>query len=272
MIGKPGRSFAAIPRRLAAVAVSLRPDADLAVLPVASAPAAAAAAAPSSASAWCSVSVAVTVSRRFLSPSAAIFANRLTLLANAVRGPIQPPVTRFVRAVEILRIGRPAVGSLFVIEPSLQWSVSAFFSAFVAASAAAATASATAASATALTLFVISAIRRCGSRLAAVTRPCLRSLADGPEVVSGLGPGSSRGLGPGSSSRFDCLAALRPHVVATLLRGRFGRRAAVAKGEFVMLAVAAAGRRFDRGPRGCRGLWSAGRGRCRRLFGRLEPQ
>jgi hypothetical protein len=56
------------------------------------------------------------------------------------------------------------------------------------------------------------------------------------------------------------------------LRGRFGGRAAAAKGELVLLAVAAAGRRFDRGPRGGRGLWSAGWGRCRRLFGRLEPQ
>ena len=272
MIGKPDRPFATIPRRLAAVAVSLRPDADIAVFTVTSAPAAAAAAAPSSASPWCSVRVAVTVSSRLLSPSAVIVANRLTLLSNAVRGPIQPPVTRFVRAVEILRIGGPAVGSLFVIESSRQRSVAAFFSAFFTASAAAATASATAASATALTLFVISAIPRCGCRLAAVTRSCLRSLADGPGRVSGLGSGSSIGLGPGSSGGFACLPALRPHVVATLLRGRFGGRAAAAKGELVLLAVAAAGRRFDRGPRGGRGLWSAGWGRCRRLFGRLEPQ
>jgi hypothetical protein len=272
MIGRPGRPFATIPRRLVAVAVSLRPDADLAVFPVTSAASAAAAAAPSSASPWCSVRVAVAVSGRLLSPSAVIVANRLTLLADAVRGPIQPPVTRFVHAVEILGIGGPAVGSLFVIKPSWQRSVAAFFSAFFAASAAAATASATAASATALTLFVISAIPRCGSRLAAVARPCLRSLADGPSSVSGLGSRSSIGLGPGNSSGFARLAALRPHVFATLLRGRFGGRATAAKGELVLLAVAAAGRRFDRGPRGCRGLWSAGRGRCRRLFGRLEPQ
>ena len=227
MIGKPDRPFATIPRRLAAVAVRLRPDADLAVFSVTSAPAAAAAAAPSSASPWCSVRVAVTVSRRLLSPSDVIVANRLTLLANAVRGTIQPPATRFVQVVEILSIGGPAVGSLFAIEPSRQRSVAAFFSAFFAASTAAATASATAASATALTLFVISAIPRCGSRLAAVTRPCLRSLADGPGRVSGLGsrssiglgPGISIGLGPGISSGFARLAALRPPVVATLLRG-----------------------------------------------------
>jgi len=35
LIGKPGRTFATIPRRLAAVAVSLRPGADIAVFPVA---------------------------------------------------------------------------------------------------------------------------------------------------------------------------------------------------------------------------------------------
>ena len=34
LIGTPGRPFATIPRRLAAVAVSLRPDADIAVFPV----------------------------------------------------------------------------------------------------------------------------------------------------------------------------------------------------------------------------------------------
>jgi hypothetical protein len=56
------------------------------------------------------------------------------------------------------------------------------------------------------------------------------------------------------------------------LRGRFGGLAAAAKGELVLLAVAAAGRRFDYGSRGCRRLWAAGRGCCRRLFGRLEPQ
>jgi hypothetical protein len=233
LIGKPGRSFATIPRRLAAVAVSLRPDADLAVFPVTSAPAAATAAAPSSASAWRSVRVAVTVRSRLLSPSAFIVANRLTLLVDTVRRPTQSPVTRFVQAVEILRIGGPAVGGLFVIELCRQRSVAALFAAFLAASAASATAAATAASAAALTLFVISAIPRSGSRLAAVTRPCLRSLADGPGRVSGLGPRTSSGFGR--------LAALRSHVVTTLLRRRFGGWAAVTKGELVLLAVAAAG-------------------------------
>ena len=179
LIGTPGRPFAAIPR-LAAVAVSLWPDADLAIFPVTSATAAAAAAAPSSASPRCSVRVAFTVSCRLLSLSAVIVVSRLTLLVDAVRGPIQPPVTRFVQATEIFRIGGPAVGSLFVIETSRQRSVAAFFAAFFAASASAATAAATAASATALALFVVSAIPRCGSRFAAVTRLCLRSFADGP--------------------------------------------------------------------------------------------
>ena len=280
LIGKPSRPFATIPRRLAAVAVSLRPGADIAVFPVTYAAAAAAAAAPSSASSRCSVRVAVTVSGRFLAASAVIVAHRLTLLVGAVRRPIQPPVTRFVQAVEIFRIGGPAVGSLFVIEPSWQRSVADFFAAFLAASASAATAAATAASAAALALFVISAIPRCGSRLAAVTRLCIRSFADGPGSVSNLGAGSSRGLGagtsgglgPGMSGGFARLAALRPHVVTTPLLGRFGGRAAAAKRELVLLAVAAAGRGFVRGPRGCRRLWAAGWGRCRRLFGRLEPQ
>ena len=261
LIGTPGRPFATIPRRLAAVAVSLRPDADLAVFPVTSAATAAAAAAPSSASPRCSVRVAVTVSCRLLSLSAVIvLSRRLTLLVDAVRRTIQPPVTRFVQATEIFRIGGPAVGSLFAIETSWQRSVATFF----AASASAATAAATAASAAALALFVVSLIPRCGSRFAAVTRLCLRSFADGPGSVSGFGPRSSSG--------FARLAAPRPLVVTTLLRGRFGGLAAAAKGELVLLAVAAAGRRFDYGPRGCRRLWAAGRGCCRRLFGRLEPQ
>ena len=271
LIGTPGRPFAAIPR-LAAVAVSLWPDADLAIFPVTSATAAAAAAAPSSASPRCSVRVAFTVSCRLLSLSAVIVVSRLTLLVDAVRGPIQPPVTRFVQATEIFRIGGPAVGSLFVIETSRQRSVAAFFAAFFAASASAATAAATAASAAALALFVVSAIPRCGSRFAAVTRLGLRSFADGPGSVSGFGPRSSSSFGPWSSSSFARLAAPRSLVVTTLLRGRFGGRAAAAKGELVLLAVAAAGRRFDRGPRGCRRLWAAGWGCCRRLFGRLEPQ
>jgi len=166
LIGKPGRPFATVPRRLAAVAVSLRPDADIAVFPVTCAAAATAAAAPSSASPRCSVRVAVTVSGRLLAASAVIVANRLTLLVGAVHSPIQPLITRFVQAVAAFRIGGPAVGSLFVTEPSWQRSVAAF----LAASASAATAAATAASAAALTLFVISAIPRCGSRLATVTR------------------------------------------------------------------------------------------------------
>jgi len=272
LIGTPGRPFATIPRRLAAIAVSLRPDADLAVFPVTSAAAAAAAAAPSSASPRCSVRVAVTVSCRLLSLSAVIVLSRLTSLVDAIRRIIQPPVTRVVQATEIFRIGGPAVGSLFAIETSWQRSVAAFFATFFAASASAATAAATTASAAALALFVVSAIPRCGSRFAAVTRLGLRSFADGPGSVSGFGPRSSSGFGPRSSSGFARLAAPRPLVVTTLLRGRFGGLAAAAKGELVLLAVAAAGRRFDYGPRGCRRLWAAGRGCCRRLFGRLEPQ
>jgi hypothetical protein len=156
---------------------------------------------------------------------------------SAFRRLFQPPVARFFKAVVIVRVAIPATGGLFIVEPSRQRTVAAL----LATASAAATASSTASSATPLsTLFVAACSRRGGTRIAAFARLRLRPFAHGP----------------GGRGAFVGVVTMRPHRLAILLLRRLRGRSTAAKREFILFSVAAARRRFDRGPRrlGCRWL------------------
>ena len=130
------------------------------------------------------------------------------------------------------RFSRPAVGSLFVVEPAWHRSIAVF----VAASAASATTPATASPAASVRLIVVAGAARGGPGIAAVTRLRVSSLANGP------GRGSR--FGTRRDERLVRVVTLRPRGLAILTRGRLGRRPATAEREFVLVAIAPAGRRF----------------------------
>ena len=143
----------------------------------------------------------------------------------------------------ILRLGRPAVSGLFVIEPARQWPIAVL----VAASTTTSSAPATATTAATLALVVVTAISR-GCRLAAVARPRFGSIFGSRFGSLARRPGRGRSLGP---RRADEVIGVMPRNLgwlAILPLGRLAGRSPTAEGKLVLLAIAAAGRRFHGGP------------------------
>ena len=196
MVGKAGRAFGSIAGRFAALAVCLRPSADITVT-VATSAASAAPPATSAATSRSPVFIAVTLSSRCLAIAIVVVADIRKRLAGACRRLFEPLIPGLAKTIVIPRGNGPATGRWFVVGPAGKRTVAALLPSVISATTATATASATAASATALALFVFAGGPRRSTGLGAVARIGLGAINDGTLTAGLFAPIAITFVAPG---------------------------------------------------------------------------